>query len=439
MPSVSDLTTRAIGLLAPVPDANASGDSHLSDSVESLVNALTAAARSGDHEAIELLGNLAIASPVRQGQPESPEEKARVATAKLATEALLTIYSAPETHEGVRASIREISLHAFEIGDLSAGRRKDQKGSPPVSSGAATFKLPEPPVHLPMPLLTLALNQAIDLKQGSNVNKVSSQIKLCLGHAFDSKDQSLQYRNRFSEANEISSVLRDKDLPNLAHADQPIALNEASALPRLLNLAQQVQSDSKLRSVLINTGRHWVAAVIGPSSTPNKAVDVLIYDSLHEAADDSSEELKQKIQEAFGDGELGQILHAGGNVQRDTNGCGPLCARALRDLNAALEERLNPSIDGVAKFFSADTEKLRNYTESQIEGVVVGLRAQMLSGLEEVAQEMNGVASANDVSPVARPASDREGDSAVWPDGGTGPSGNKDNQPVVFHTSARKP
>ena len=112
-------------------------------------------------------------------------------------------------------------------------------------------------------------------------------------------------------------------------------------------------------------------------------VDVVVYDTLHESGHDKTIALTARLKTALAPRTCESLVFVGGNVQGTTNGCGPLCMRALRGLGAHLAA--NPkkkSMEDVAAFLRGDLQAMRGWSSEMLAGIVAGLRGQMLGAIE---------------------------------------------------------
>lgn len=328
-----------------------------SPKVQCLIRDLGQAAQSGNQEAIELLGNLAIGNP-----PLHQYAAAEVSVS--ATWALVSISRDPQTHDLARAAIRQFALQAFEI-------------TRPGRAGECTL------FHTPVPLLALAQAEA-QSRAPSLCQEIGQTLHDRLkSHWPDCQEQNLQQPTRFCSFEEIFHGAKGGPEGALPLKDMPLIDSDPGFGRQLLVLGAQALRERAPRACIVSQGgSHWVITVVGPSSEGEKKLDVVVYDSLHEATDSQSHALAEKIRRAF-DGLMKKYTHAGGNVQGVTNGCGPMCVRALRELRTQPQhERGIWAMGDVAAFLKGDIEQARRWTWAQRDGVVTGWRAEMLGRLE---------------------------------------------------------
>lgn len=372
--TVSALTAHTIALFEPPAQplsqpssAAQAADRDNAPDVESHIAQLKAAALQGSQEAIELLGNLAVAF-LDPGvvDVDDPVSQSRQAAAEGATQALLAIFSQPDTPDDVRASIRQWSLQVF-----------DTAAKAPVAPARDADDL-HLSVHVPTPLLVLALRQTVVAGQNGSQDQVGQALHERLGEALEEAPRSLRSTERFVCADEILLPLQASGVPTLGLQDSPIRTADANFPVDLRAVADAVLQDGGLRSVVIHAGNHWIAAVIGPSTADQAKLQVVVYDSLHEPGSDAAHLLEEAVRRALGDDSLQGYTHAGGNVQRMTNGCGAFCVRALRELDGAIADQRVTSMDDVAAFLEADIDAMREWTDATLQDVAAGLRAEML-------------------------------------------------------------
>jgi hypothetical protein len=351
---VSNLTQQVIRSLdTQGSDAQASRE---------LVARLKVAARQGDREAVELLGNLALSVT---GD--------RRAIAEQATQALLEVSTDPQVHNAVRSSIQQFSFAAFEM----TQKRHEKK-----SEGT----LGDPPFKVPTPLLALALRQA----QASGYRARATEIGTALQDRVRLEDSAgvMASADRFCLAEEILNTLslpgqRRSSADAFSIASQPLDSRHHDFDARFREVAQRALQSAKPQAALILDGGHWVFAVVGPSGQGAGKVDVVVYDTLHESDHDKTIALTARLKTALALQTCERLVFVGGNVQGTTNGCGPLCMRALRGLGDHLAA--NPrkkSMEDVAAFLRDDLQAMRVWSSEMLAGIVAGLRGQMLGANE---------------------------------------------------------
>lgn len=340
---------RAIDFLdRPVPGARASGNPGHSDpgSFQGFISELrTSVLIGGSEDAVDVLFNLALG---------------KGAKSQAATQALLEIAGDSCSSDQVRALIAQWSLQATENYFRPEGSSPDK--SFPV----------------PAPLLWLALRDARG-SQGMN-ERIGDEISRALRDA-GLTPQEMSQPNRYCGPEEMLLSLGPLESGSLSIHRQVIATSQVNFKESIQELKAQAIHKNKPQAVILNHGNHWVVVVVAYAGALQR-VDVAVYDSLHLSVHKAARGLHQGIRAAL-DAELGAYTHAGDNIQGNTNGCGPLCVRALRGLRDWLERGSGgrPS-DAVAEFLRSEIREVGSWPKERLESVVAGVRAQMLYGLQ---------------------------------------------------------
>ncbi len=367
MPSVGNsfnsFAFQAISSFSPKPKTASS-----EQSIEAFIRELRQRASGEDQQtaqdAIEVLFNFVA------GLGEAPE------TSRLATQALMSIAGDSKAKPHVRAAIREMAFNIFEI---TAGKRFTSKADSKREVGSAGDVPASSTKHglfsLPPELMALALRHA----QACNYRATQSEIGDAMGEALGlDKPGCAQMKDpdRYTTFPEMFNGLGDLRDKNLPVQENLLGPGLSSFKEDFRNFALGALRSQQPQAVLLYHRGHFVAVVVGPSSQAGK-LDVVVYDSLHGEGHEHAKFISQKIRGALDD-ELQELTYAGGDVQGTTNGCGPLCVRALSDLRACGAS----SMEHVAQRLEEDVANLRKFDYSARADLVAAWRARMLGGLQ---------------------------------------------------------
>lgn len=346
--SLPQIVVRALELMNPDvqrsgvhPTARGAGD------FDRLLGELrTSVLMESSEDAVDVLFNFALG----EGQ-----------ASQAATHVLLEVAGDSRASDEVRALIAECALKAtenyFRLADAS----------------------PDRAFRVPAPLLWLALREAPG-SRGTN-----ARIGAKIFDAYPESDLSaveLSSPNRYCGQDEILVSLGPHESSVLSINDAIISTNHLNFSASVQTLGAQALQTEKPQAAILQHGAHWVALVVCPVGAAEQ-VDVAVYDSLHSRGDADAGVLKTTLCRALGD-QLGNYTHAGGNVQGNTNGCGPLCVRALRGLRTQLESGSGAAASSgdVVGILEGEIYEVGSWPQEKLESVVTGLRAQMLYALQ---------------------------------------------------------
>lgn len=362
----------AVRLRQPDPgQAPASGESI--DTAASFIKKLSASARASElqdsQEAVELLFNLALGETPANSSSDSDQQE----LTRGALDALLAIAGDSAVGPQVRAWIRELAFNAFEINAGKGFRTGADGGSSKPADWTSAYTVPTP-------LLALAIRHT----QVKDYSESQSQIGIALRKGVQSlseDDPSFASPDRYCDFEEIRHGMGQKTTNSLPFSQTALLTIASNDLGDQLQALKASALTSRLpQAAVLHHKEHWVALVISPPALDGKA-DVVAYDTLHPQSAQAAQEIAHAVRQGLGEG-LGKFDFVGANVQGATNGCGPLCVRALRGLASALEvdAEVKP-----AEYLGADLEGLGELDEEALGDVVAGWRARMLQGLPEAA------------------------------------------------------
>jgi hypothetical protein len=295
-----------------------------------------------------------------------------------ALDAVVAIACDSRVSPHARASIRELAFDAFEI---SAGKRfrlgSDGKG---YSSGIWHSGF-----QVPTPLLPLALRHAQVSKYAGSTGEIGAAIAQRVGADSGGRDRFTS-PDRFCSFEEIRHGMGSTMGRKLPFASDALVIEYRDFGPKLKLLTAAAIGKKIPQVAVLLHKNHWVAVVIGPSTTKGK-VDVVVYDTLHEKGEQFARGIEGGIRQVSGDG-LKDFTYVGLNVQRTTNGCGPLCVRALSELRSLVDRSGSSiSMEVVARVLQENVAELARLDPSTLHDVVAGWRGTMLEGLSEVIPE----------------------------------------------------
>jgi hypothetical protein len=332
--------------------------------LKSGISGLMTRAKSGDEEAVELLLNF---SSLADGNK----------VAEAAKSALVQLYGAPDTQQGVRQIIAAQACRLFEASQKIGG---DRQGTAPA----------RPTVHLKTPILYLAGQHAHEQGQRALESQINDTLqRRCFSEAVrtaPAHERDLLTTGRFVRSEELLGATRAMQsiavYPHCLELNPPVASTAfEDAVGVMRNAAIQQKNP---QAAFVNTGNHWVTLVIcPPEAADSEQVGAMIVDTHLSLPAQAEVPVLKKIQSALGDGVVEPVSLRASEMQTHVpNACGPLSIWLIRSLDAYLQETPHAGFSMLQKIvdrFMDDWHQMKPDTQ---QGMVISARARMLASLK---------------------------------------------------------
>ena len=349
-------------MLALIPAKE--GDQVPDRKLKSGISGLLTRAKSGDEEAVELLLNF---SSLADGNK----------VAEAAKSALVQLYGAPDTQQGVRQIIAAQACRLFEVSQKIGG---DRQGTAPA----------RPAVHLKTPILYLAGQHAHEQRHGELEMQINDTLqRRCFSNevrADPTHEKNLLTTGRFVRSEELLGATRAmQSIEVYSHClelNPPVASTAfENAVGVMRNAAIQ---QKKPQAAFVNTGNHWVTLVICPAgATGSEQVGAMIIDTHLSMPAQAEVPVLKKIQSALGHEVVQPVSLRASEMQTHVpNACGPLSVWLIRSVDAYLQETPHadfPMLQKIVDRFMDDWHQMKPDTQ---QGMVISARARMLASLK---------------------------------------------------------
>ncbi len=337
--------------------------------------------------------HLATLFPDRKGSPK-PQANVGEAIAELAKDAALALGGGPDAVELLLNLCagdpeQEITLHAIAA---LLGIYADKDTKPSVRTqirqqSFALFELRESYKALGMPsqVLYLAGQYAHDSKLQGKEEAIGSLLKSQINNAelLREGDLAVLSLGRFTEGDELlnaSSGLTDLSVWKhaLRHAPHDSKSEPMPAeIQGMQAVFEQVRTSQKPCAVYVNTGNHWVTAVVFPEGGASRDVHVLVIDS--DVRD--GRQCGRLLQSGMPKG-LKSIHFVEGDMQRHApNACGPLAVDAVHQMDAFLQSYPQAKIGQAVVAIKSHVDDWMALSPESQKAAVIVLRAEMLACL----------------------------------------------------------
>ncbi len=331
-----------------IPDRKDSKESR--GNVGKAISDLAAEAALDDPDAVELLLNLSA------GNPEQVITLHAIA-------ALLGIYADKDTKPSVRTQIRQQSFALFEL-------RESHK-----NLGIA----------VPSQVLYLAGQYAHDSSLQGKEQMIGSLLKSQINNAELQRESDLGVLSlgRFTDGDELLNASKDLSylsvwehaLRYVSHDSRPGSM--AAEIQGMQAVFEQVRTSQKPCAVYVNTGNHWVTAVVFPEGGASRDVHVLVIDS--DVRD--GRQCGRLLQSGMPKG-LKSIHFVEGDMQRHApNACGPLAVDAVHQLDAFLQSYPQAKIGQAVVAIKSHVDDWMALSPESQKAAAIVLRAEMLGCL----------------------------------------------------------
>ncbi len=332
--------------------------------VKSGIAGLVARAKGGDEAAVELLLNF---SSLAEGNK----------VAEAAKSALVQLYGAPDTQQGVRQTIAAQACRLFEA------RQKihsDHKGSAHA----------RPTVHLKTPILYLAGQHAHEQTHTELETQINETLqRRCFPKAVraESKhEKNLLTTGRFARTEELLAASRDVESiavhPHCLELDPPSGTNAFDDAVKALR--DTAINQKKPQAAFVNTGNHWVTLVICPEAAAgSNQVKAMIVDTHLSLPAPAEVPVLARVQSALGNRVVQPVSLRASEMQTHVpNACGPLSLWVVRILDAYLQDKPHAGfadLENSVSRFMTDWHQMEPQAQ---QGMVISARARMLGTLK---------------------------------------------------------
>lgn len=329
--------------------------------LKSGISGLLTRAKSGDEEAVELLLNF---SSLADGNK----------VAEAAKSALVQLYGAPDTQQGVRQIIAAQACRLFEVSQKIGGDRE----------GTA---LARPAVHLKTPILYLAGQHAHEQRHGELEMQINDTLqRRCFSNevrADSTHEKNLLTTGRFVRSEELLGATCA--MQSIAVYPHCLELNPPATSTAFQDAVKAMRTaaieDGKPQAAFVNTGNHWVTLVICPPDTADsEQVGAMIVDSHLSLSAQAEVPILKKIQSALGQGVVPPVSLRASEMQTHVpNACGPLSVLLVRALDAHLQEKPQAGFSGLGKAVDQFIAAWQGMEREAQQGLVISARARMLA------------------------------------------------------------
>lgn len=331
------------------------------DAKTAAMTELVSRAGSCDLDAIELLLNLAAGSND---------------IAKLAQEALLTLYGNPQTSEALRAELRTASYNLCEL-VLKANEHVDQQQSTaPVTSAPAVA-----PHSVSLPLAYLGGQYAHECNYPAREAEIEAHIAEKLPALLGGK---LLASNREVTDDELAGV--EQRLNNLKIHNAVLDTSNAATFEQVVNdiaiqtRFQALQNKPPIMAAWLHAEGHWLPAVF---EWKEDSLHCTVLDSYADRA--SAAACNQKLWELSQQHQITPHMISANMQENAPNACGVLGTRLFMQIDQNLAAG---SKQPIAEQIQSYIQAWNGLDKDQQSAVILAERAALLTGLAEVNQSI---------------------------------------------------
>lgn len=325
---------------------------------------LTSRAQTSDPDAIDLLLNLAAGSDD---------------IAKLAQEALLTLYGSPQTSEALREVLREASYTLFEsVSKANVHVKQKPSGVPGTSASSADSH------SVSLAVAYLGGQYAHACNYSAMEAEIETHISEKLSGVLSAEDGG---RLLASNREVTHAELAGQKFGNLAMHNTPLDINNSVGLKHALEYIALLTSFSALKdkppiiAAWLHAEGHWLPAVF---EWKEGSLHCTVLDSLADRP--SAAACKQQLWDLSQQHQITPHMISANMQKNAPNACGVLGTRLFMQIDRNLAA--GGSKQPIAEQIQSYVQAWNGLDKDQQSAVILAERAALLTGLAEVNQSI---------------------------------------------------